>query len=225
MVCVHPEHRLGDISCDNRDRFEQHLIDIALELDAEGFREKLYGLLVQDFRETPNKEGLYTVLLSGEHLEGTREFIEEQIEDTLEEIMFRRPDNRTTRVAREIIKDKSVTLPFYLYDHRQLAIFTSPFEDRWDSSLLGFIYVPKFVVEKKFGLCEEAESKAKQALEAEVMRYNAYIGQAVFGYRLFKKGEEIQAKWGIYGVDELLKTLRHSLPAEYHHLLDTIVEE
>jgi len=53
-----------------------------------------------------------------------------------------------------VTTNKSIAkyFPIYLYDHSGLTISTQPFNDRWDSGLLGYIYVTKERVRKEYGV-------------------------------------------------------------------------
>lgn len=104
-------------------------------------------------------------------------------------------------------KDEVIYKPLNLYDHSGLTISTSseyPYNDRWDSSSVGVIYVEKVKILKEFGLKEwgpEAEEKANDVIDAEVKTYDYYLKGCVYGYKITdtKKGEEIESCWGFLG--------------------------
>ncbi len=90
----------------------------------------------------------------------------------------------------EKIEDVAVILPLYLYDHSGITIRTYPFEDRWDSGQVGFVFVSKNKVREEFSLTDEVLSdeivdKAKKILEGEVQIYDNYLKGDV--YRLVRE--------------------------------------
>ena len=110
-----------------------------------------------------------------------------------------------------------------LYDHSGITISTSsgyPYNDRWDSCCVGFIYVTKKTIFKECGgITEENwKDRADKYLEGEVQTYDQYLRGDVYGYALTKKvihqekcphcgevireyeGEkEVDSCWGYYG--------------------------
>ena len=110
-----------------------------------------------------------------------------------------------------------------LYDHSGITISTSsgyPYNDRWDSCCVGFIYVTKKTIFKECGgITEENwKDRATKYLEGEVETYDPYLRGDVYGYTLTKKTihqekcphcgevireyedeEEVDSCWGFYG--------------------------
>ena len=110
-----------------------------------------------------------------------------------------------------------------LYDHSGITISTSsgyPYNDRWDSCCVGFIYVTKKTIFKECGdITEENwKDRADKYLEGEVQTYDQYLRGDVYGYTLTKKtihqekcphcgevireyedNEEVDSCWGFYG--------------------------
>lgn len=110
-----------------------------------------------------------------------------------------------------------------LYDHSGITISTSsgyPYNDRWDSCCVGFIYVTKKTIFKECGgITEENwKDRADKYLEGEVETYDQYLRGDVYGYALTKKvihqekcphcgevireyedEEEVDSCWGFYG--------------------------
>ena len=110
-----------------------------------------------------------------------------------------------------------------LYDHSGITISTSsgyPYNDRWDSCCVGFIYVTKKTIFKECGSITEENWKdmADKYLEGEVETYDQYLRGDVYGYALTKKTihqekcphcgevireyddeEEVDSCWGFYG--------------------------
>ena len=110
-----------------------------------------------------------------------------------------------------------------LYDHSGITISTSsgyPYNDRWDSCCVGFIYVTKKTIFKECGGITEGnwKDRADEYLEGEVQTYDQYLRGDVYGYTLTKKvihqekcphcgevireyedEEEVDSCWGFYG--------------------------
>ena len=97
-------------------------------------------------------------------------------------------------------------LPVYFYSHGGLTISTKPFNDRFDSGLLGYIFV-KYDENLSYDIIAGI-------LENEIAILNEYLQGNVFGYQI-KEGEEvIDGLAGIIGIDEL-----------YYHLEEYSIEE
>ena len=110
-----------------------------------------------------------------------------------------------------------------LYEHNGITISTSsgyPYNDRWDSCCVGFVYVTKKTIFKKCsGITEENwKERADKILEGEMETYDLYLTDEVYGYILIKKvikqdkcphcgevireyedEEEVDSCWGFYG--------------------------
>lgn len=110
-----------------------------------------------------------------------------------------------------------------LYDHSGITVSTSsgyPYNDRWDSCCVGFIYVTKKTIFKECGNITEEnwKERADQYLEGEMKTYDQYLRGDVYGFFLTKKvvkqdkcphcgevireyedEEEVDSCWGFYG--------------------------
>lgn len=113
--------------------------------------------------------------------------------------------------------------PINMYDHGGITVSTSsmyPYNDRWDSGTIGFIYVTKQTIfEECDDITEENwKERADQYLEGEMETYDQYLRGDVYGYKLTKKvkhqdkcphcgeiireyevEEEDDSCWGFYG--------------------------
>lgn len=79
----------------------------------------------------------------------------------------------------------------HLYDHSGLTVSTSnayPYNDRWDSSTVGFIYVTKQkLFEECIGMVEEDwKERADKYIENEMETYDQYLRGDVYGFTLTK---------------------------------------
>ncbi len=82
--------------------------------------------------------------------------------------------------------------PVNLYDHSGITVSTSsgyPYNDRWDSGCVGFIYVTKQTLLKLCsGITEENwKDCADKYIEGEMETYDQYLRGDVYWFRLTKK--------------------------------------
>lgn len=93
-----------------------------------------------------------------------------------------------------------VSLPLWLYDHSGITIScgdrTYPYNDRWDSGLVGWIVYAR---QKDDG--EDWRERAFDRMRAEVEEYDHYLTGEVYGFTLYKNREEIDTIWSYYGSD------------------------
>lgn len=78
------------------------------------------------------------------------------------------------------------------YEHSGITVSTSndyPYNDRWDSYCVGFIYVTKKTIFEECGdITEENwKERADEYLEAEMKTYDQYLRGDVYGFKLTKK--------------------------------------
>ena len=125
--------------------------------------------------------------------------------------------------------DGLLLFPLYLYDHSIQSISIGSFIGRaqhaeWDSGQVGYIYAEPTAIQTAYGaISPETMNRARQALEAEVKAYDAYLRGECYGYRLYKDGEEIDSCWGFLGdIDELRDDLRAALPPEGAELVEKL---
>lgn len=101
----------------------------------------------------------------------------------------------------EDVPEDVVRLPLYLYDHGGLTMSTSPFGCGWDSGQVGWIYATLEDPED-----ERERARVTKNLIGEVEVYDIYLTGQVYGYRVYKHGddeewllEEVGSCWGYYG--------------------------
>lgn len=127
----------------------------------------------------------------------------------------------------------AIILPVYMYDHSGITIATKPFNDRWDSGLLGYIYVTeeKLISE---GHTEWEEQKVKDWLTGEIETYDQYLRGEVYGYEIYKDGKLLDSVWGFYGYNfeesgllpgargQIDAYIRNALKSHFHQLKNWI---
>jgi len=117
-------------------------------------------------------------------------------------------------------KSGVVYLPLYLYDHSGLAINTTGYHCRWDSTQLGWIYVTKSKL-KKAGIEEEV---AEALLVEEVDCYDHYLQDQFLGYNLKTVNEKdsgalIDTRGGFYG-NAVKENIKKALGNTFSYLIE-----
>jgi hypothetical protein len=109
-------------------------------------------------------------------------------------------DQHTFKEPQELLdwieanKDNIFYLPLYMYEHGNITISATPFECRFDSGQIGFIYITK----------EDAKmngiTKPYDLLAHEVKIYDHYLKGETYGAMIYdKKGEMIDSQFGYLG--------------------------
>ena len=111
-----------------------------------------------------------------------------------------------------------VSLPVWGYSHSGLTISCGervyPYNDRWDSGLLGWIVFPK---PDYWGA--DWRKRAFEAMRAEIEEVDTWLQGEVYGYTFYQNGEETDSCWGFYG-----SNLEESGIAEYVPELSEILK-
>lgn len=187
MACFHPRHQLGDKNCKKSPgEFWADLVAKNVPRD-EILRAARSGRI--SVPSEPDDEPAD----DGEVLEAVSEWIEDG-------------DGDAIAAAMELLKDRIACLPLWLYDHSGLTISCGdrvyPYNDRFDSSAVGWIVALKSDVLSELGLPEKDtrteiptdwESKAVEIMKAEVDTYDRalrgevwsaghYTGENCVGY-------------------------------------------
>lgn len=113
--------------------------------------------------------------------------------------------------------DVCVILPLYLYDHSGITMNTTGFSCRWDSMIVGFIYISKEKVRDGYSvkrINKKLKERITQYLINEVKTYDQYLTGDVYGYKIYEvtecslgheHKEEKDSCWGFFGKDECMK--------------------
>jgi hypothetical protein len=135
-----------------------------------------------------------------------------------------RTDNRDKKVDyyfgepeefQQFCKDNKVlVMNLRLYDHSGITISVSneyPYNDRWDSGQVGWIFVTYENIRKEYGVkkvTKKVLEKARNTMLAEVETFDNYLTGSVYGFRVVKENEEdadfdpmdnLDSCWGFYG--------------------------
>jgi hypothetical protein len=107
-------------------------------------------------------------------------------------------------------RDAAVALPLYLYSHSGQSISTRSFigraqHARFDSGLLGVVYVTRDKALKEFDrkrMSQKLRKQIKEIVEAEVETYDQYVQGNVYGFTLRdREGREVETMGGYVGDD------------------------
>lgn len=104
-----------------------------------------------------------------------------------------------------------VVLPLYLYDHSDITISLTPFNDRWDSGQVGYVIVRRGKMLKEFGakkFTKAMKARALKIAEGEVQTYDQYLRGDIYGYRV---DEHDDSCWGFYGMEECLEEAKSTV--------------
>ena len=99
-------------------------------------------------------------------------------------------DELTPVQCQTLLHPYAVWLPIWLYDHSGLTISCGervyPYNDQWDSSCLGWIFVSKETMLREAGATEDTWREHGFAiLRGEVEEYDQYLRGDVYGYTLY----------------------------------------
>jgi len=96
-----------------------------------------------------------------------------------------------------------IWLPLFLYDHSGITMNTTGFNDGWDSSCVGIIYIEKEKYRKEFNCKRVNKKKVYNFLKADVEEYDNYLTGEVYGYIVENEaGENIDSCYGYSGNSE-----------------------
>lgn len=113
------------------------------------------------------------------------------------------------------IKDNIIIWPCWIYEHSEIAISCGareyPFNDRFDSGFLGYIYTDKKTIIDNFGNCEDWKKKAAQIFKEEIKIYNQFLSGEVYAFREYIQEEEgadfedLDSCYGFYEPSDVLE--------------------
>lgn len=107
----------------------------------------------------------------------------------------------------------------YYYEHGDIILSTTPFNDRWDSGFYGFAYIPREKIGEEFGVSRPRQSTLVKRVESFLPEYNSWLNGEV--WEAFDLEEEC---WTVlYGVEELEKFIKEEIAPEGD--IDSLVKE
>lgn len=149
--------------------------------------------------------------------------------EKLEELFLIRDDetlkDRDMRVMKELAFFACIKY-IYLYDHSGITISTDPFNDPWDSGVVGIVYITKQTAYENLVNVDEISwyDLASQQIETEVDIYDQWLTGDIYGFSLEKlvecsccnhvATEVIDVMGGFYGSDIHTNGMLEYLPKE-----------
>ena len=111
----------------------------------------------------------------------------------------------------EANQDKIYYLPLYMYEHGNITISATPFQCRFDSGQIGFIYITKELAEA------EGIKKPYDLLAHEIKVYDHYLKGETYGAMILdQSGEVIDSQFGYLGdTDEVINEAKGMIDS-YH---------
>jgi len=150
---------------------------------------------------------------------------------------YKRDDfSKWNELRKAIEKDHDIAIikPLYLYDHSGITISTNleyPYDDRWDSGQIGWVFVTKDDIRKDFAVkkvTEQLIQKVEDILLSEVQIYDQFLCGEVYAYEVIQHKVcetcgHVETKYldscgGFYGNDIITNGM-------LEHLSDDIVQE
>ena len=121
------------------------------------------------------------------------------------------------------IEKVAVLLPVYMYDHSGITLATTPFSCRWDSGMVGWIFISNDKIRNEYGvknITKKTVERMRWYLNGEIKVLDAYVRGDVYGYRILDaEGEEEHACWGFFGDNILLNGIIGGLMDEDEKLV------
>jgi len=120
------------------------------------------------------------------------ELLPKDFKDTLTDADgFDLPDDEALTKVRTLFESLYVVLPLYLYDHSGITISTGAFSCRWDSGLVGIIFVSHKKAKEMFeieedGWTKEMNDRTVKSLIGEVEVYDQYLTGDMYGFQIEK---------------------------------------
>lgn len=162
-------------------------------------------------------EALYDLLFNSKHKFNASMLMQHQGDETNRD--------RDMRIM-DLLKDEYCIKYLYLYDHSGISISTSDFKDRWDSGIVGIVYINKQDLLKVNTAADDLNWQviASNVIEQEVKVYNQYIQGFVYSFTWTKQvtcptcgnvTEEVEVSMGgFYGNNILKNGMLEHLPEE-----------
>ena len=114
-----------------------------------------------------------------------------------------------------IAGEENCILPLYLYDHSGLTMSVAPFDDRWDSGQVGWIYATNEEIAKEFSSLPKYDGidKAEDILRAEVQNFDYFLRGECYGFELLENGITVDSCWGFLGeFKQVCEVIEENLP-------------
>ena len=122
--------------------------------------------------------------------------------------------------------DEFIALPLYLYDHSGLTMRTYPFDCRWDSGKVGYIYVSKQLARIEYStkrITKKLRNKILDILIGEVEVYDQYLRGDVYEFVIENEHNmHLDSCGGFFGTDWHNNGMKEYIPERLHSQLDIV---
>ena len=126
-------------------------------------------------------------------------------------------------------KDNEVycILKVYLYDHSGLALSTTPFNDKFDSRQVGYIYCTKQDL-KDLEFPQDDYEKVETELKNEITTYNDYLNNDIdyYYYEITDEDDNLVDKMTGFVNDnkiKMFKEMQQFADSQYHYLFNELI--
>ena len=126
-------------------------------------------------------------------------------------------------------KDNEVycILKVYLYDHSGLALSTTPFNDKFDSRQVGYIYCTKQDL-KDLKFPQDDYEKVETELKNEITTYNDYLNNDIdyYYYEITDEDDNLVDKMTGFVNDnkiKMFKEMQQFADSQYHYLFNELI--
>ena len=104
--------------------------------------------------------------------------------------------------APKLLSQKGVLMTVYRFEHSDVAYSTKPFNDRWDSGAVGFIWVSDAELAEQ-EMADIPKEDIRKILDAEVEEYSAWANGDTHTVMLSKDDVVVDCIGGYYGDEQL----------------------
>lgn len=163
----------------------------------------------------------------------TKRFIEKQFFEKAKQSLLYEDYEAVLENKNDALKIKSIIektnqfliFNLYRYEHGNVIFEVSnsnPFNDEFDSGLIGWIVVPKNDIRQEYGckrISKKILDKIKNVISSEMTTYSHYCNGEVYGYQLIDSENEKDSCYGFFGYDFENNGILEYIPEKFHNAL------
>lgn len=104
-----------------------------------------------------------------------------------------------------------------MYDHSGCSYSTVPFSCKWDSGVIGVIYVTREKALQFSGgsrMTKAVRERVLSALKGEIETYNQWANGGVLQYSLEREGKEVEYCGGFYSLEAIFQEVESLLKVD-----------
>lgn len=138
-------------------------------------------------------------------LSGKLNYSETYVEKLASELGAAYYSNEVREELESRFLNKFIGKPLYKYEHGNVALATTPFNCRWDSGQIGYLYTTKEAIRENWSIkrvTEKYKARALDILEGELDTFEVWCRGEVYGFSIEDLEENhLDACGGFYGDD------------------------